>query len=115
VKLIVGAVLLLPVIYLLAMAYLGMAEFQKAGTKRGKELIEAFRADATTASKKYRIQTIELRFRSPSEPVVRGYRLLCTQSLCSIYDPDPKVRGIRLVSLENLIEIRVVHSAPRIP
>lgn len=108
VKLILGAFLLLPVIYLFAMAYIGMAEFQKLGTKKGRELIEALRTDAATASAKYGIQKIELWFSLPPDAVVRGYRLLCTESLCSIYDPDPKVRAVRLISLENLREIRVV-------
>jgi hypothetical protein len=108
VKLILGACLVLPVTYLVAVAYLGTAELQKAGTKRGKQLVEALRADAPAASAKYGTQMIELWFNSPADPVVSGYRLLCTESLCSIYDPNPKVHAIRLVSLANVREIRMV-------
>jgi hypothetical protein len=108
VKLILGAFLLLFVTYLLAVAYLGMAELQKAGTKKGRELVQAFRTDAVAASAKYGTQLIELRFGLPGDPAVRGYRLLCTQTLCSIYDPDPKIRAIRLLSLEGVHEIRVI-------
>ena len=98
----------MPVIYLMAVAYFGVAEFQEAGTKKGKELIEALRTNAAAASTKYGTQKIELWLSSPAESVIRGYRLLCTESLCSIYDPDPKVHAIRLVSLTNVREIRVV-------
>lgn len=108
VKFILSAFLLLPVIYLMAVAYFGVAEFQKAGSKKGKELIEALRTNAAAASTKYGTQKIELWLSSPAESVIRGYRLLCTESLCSIYDPDPKVHAIRLVSLTNVREIRVV-------
>jgi hypothetical protein len=99
VRFILSAFLLLPVIYLMAIAYFGVAEFQKAGTKKGKELIEALRTDAAAASAKYGTQKIELWLSSPADTVVRGYRLLCTESFCSIYDSNPEVRAIRLVSL----------------
>jgi hypothetical protein len=108
VKLIAVAFLLLPLTYLLAVVYIGMAEFQKLGSKKGKEFIEALRTNPAAASRKYGIQKIEIWFNSPADTVVRGYRLLCTETICSIYDPDPKVRIVRLVSLENLREIRVV-------
>jgi hypothetical protein len=108
VKFMLAAFLLLPAIYLLAIAYLGMAEFQKVGTRKGRELVQALRTDANAASAKYGSQMIELRFSSPVETVVRGYRLLCTENLCSIYDPDPNIRAIRLLSLDGVREIRVI-------
>lgn len=108
VKLIGSVFLFLPAIYLLGVAYFAMAEFQKAGTKRGKQFVEAFRTDAIAASAKHETQWIEIWLDSPADSVARGYRLLCTQSLCSIYDPDPKVRAVRLIALDNLREIRVV-------
>lgn len=115
VKLILGGFLVLPVLYVLLVTYVAMAEFQKAGTKRGQQLIAALRADAKAASAKYNLQWIEILFNSPTETVVRGYRLLCTEALCSIYDPDPKAPGVRLVSLENLREVRVVDPGGETP
>lgn len=107
-KFVLSAFLLVPLIYLLWMTYAGAAEFQKAGTKNARELIDALRADPAAASAKYGIQRIELTFDAPAETVVRGYRLLCTEHLCSIYDPDPKVRAVRLIALDHLREIRVL-------
>lgn len=108
VKLIASFFLLLPVIYFLVIASFATAEFQKAGTAQGQQIIQAFRTNAAAASAKYRMHWIEIWFDSSTADVMRGYRLLCTERFCSIYDPDPEVRSVRLISLESLKEIRVV-------
>lgn len=109
VKLIAGAFVALPVLYLLVVAYIGLAEMHKLGTRRGKQLVAALETDAAAASAKHGLQWIEISLDSPPfERIERGYRLLCTEHLCSIYDPDLKVRSIRVISLENLRQIRVV-------
>jgi hypothetical protein len=113
VQLILGAFLVLPVLYLLILVRFGVAEFYELGAKQGKLQIAALRADPGAASAKHGRQWIEISFHSPSESFVRGYRLLCTDKLCAIYDPDPKVRDVRLVFLDNVREIRIADERRR--
>jgi len=102
----------------LAMIAIGLAGFvfltywtvvgaHQAGKERGTKMIEALAADPTAAVAKYEIQWIEISIDSSPPRVEKGYRLLCTERLCSIYDPTPESRGLRLVSLERMREIRI--------
>jgi hypothetical protein len=102
----------------LSMTTIGLAGFvfltywmivgaQKAGKERGTRIVEALAADPTGAVAKYDTQWIEISIDSSPSRVEKGYRLLCTERLCSIYDPTPESRGIRLVSLEGMRDIKI--------
>jgi hypothetical protein len=59
-------------------------------------------------------QWIELHFGQFDERIERGYRLLCTDKLCSIYDPAPEMKAVRVIPLDGLKEIRVFTEMPKL-
>lgn len=112
IKLIAVAVLVSCFLYLLFLSFLAMGELYEYGVKRGKDRIDDFEANATVAAANTATQWIEISFSSPTPRVERGYRLLCTQDLCSIYDPVPERKGVRLMSLEGMSNIRIFPERP---
>lgn len=95
-------------IYFVWLTRLVLVQAFDAGTRRGHNLIAALRADNENSTKQ-NTPWIELRFAAP-RPVDAGYRLLCTDTLCSIYQSDEK--SIAVIPLDGLIEMRVLDQRP---
>ena len=94
--------------FFIFLTYAAMAETHEAGIAEGRKQIERLRANRGDDPAR---RWIEIHF-SP-ERIEKGYRLLCTPDLCSIFDPAPEQRSIRMIPLEGLREIRVFDSAPQ--
>ena len=114
IKLIAVAVLIACFLYLLFLSFIAMGKMYEYGVRKGKERIADFEADAAATAAKTETHWIEIHFSSPAPRVERGYRLLCTENLCSIYDPAAERKGIRLVSLDGMGEIRVFPKRPQV-
>ena len=107
VKLFSLAMLTIVILALVVLTYLTTFLAHRAGAENGKRLIAALATNVLAAAAKYDLQWIEISIDLSPQRVVRGYRLICTEQLCSIYDPMPQNRGIRLVSLKEMTEIRI--------
>lgn len=114
VKLVAVAVLVACTLYLVFLSYVAIGEIYESGVKKGKNRIAAFESDPRAAAAKTYAKWIEISFVSPAPRVERGYRLLCTDQLCSIYDPSSKQKGVRLISLEGMTEIRILEAPPKL-
>jgi hypothetical protein len=114
IKLIAVAVLIACFLYPLFLSFIAMGKMYEYGVMKGKQRIADFEADAAGTAAKTETHWIEIHFSSPAPRVERGYRLLCTENLCSIYDPATERKGVRLVSLEGMGEIRVFSERPQV-
>jgi hypothetical protein len=93
---------------IVVMTYLAVAKAYEAGAQKGRDELLAI-----SKSKQTDDQFIELHFGENDERIERGYRLLCTDKLCSIYDPGPDHKGVRVLQLDGLKEIRVFEKEPK--
>jgi hypothetical protein len=101
------AYLSLVLAYLVFITFAATAKAYDAGVKKGQREIEALRQGKPSDD-----QWIELHFGPNDERIEVGYRLLCTDKLCSIYDPAPDKKTVRVIPLDGLKEMRVFARGP---
>ncbi len=93
--------------YLVFVTYLVLGQAHDSGVKRGQQVIESLAA-SHEANAPNKVRWIELAWsENGSLRVLAGYRLLCTETLCSIYDPAPNGGGLRVVPLDGFTDLRV--------
>lgn len=97
--------------YLVLVTHLLMSQAHEVGQRAGRVEVQKLQSTAV-ASGNHQTQWIEIWLDSTPPRVERGYRLLCTEKLCSIYDPVSDRRTIRIIPLDGLREIRVFESRP---
>lgn len=102
------AYLVFAVGYLVLVTHLIMSQANELGQRAGRVEVQKLQSTAG----KHQTQWIEIWLDSTPPRVERGYRLLCTEKLCSIYDPVSDRRAIRVIPLDGLREIRVFESRP---
>lgn len=103
------AIMALGSIYFVWLTRFILNQAQEAGTSRGERFITALSSDRENETKS-NTHWIQLSFPGP-RPIEEGYRLLCTEKICSIYQPDVKM--VSVVPLEGLTAMRVLDERPR--
>jgi hypothetical protein len=89
-----------------------MRQAYDEGVEGGKRFVAS--VSSPDENMKKDVQWIELHFGENDLRVERGYRLLCTDKLCSIYDPAPDKKTVRVIPLDGLKEIRVFAEKPKL-
>lgn len=98
--------------YIVFVTYLVLSQAHETGVKAGDRLIG--KLDASYSSgQPISTHWIELTWDDEdSKRTLAGYRLVCTQDLCSIYNPAPDGAGLLVVPLDARPEMRVLDEPP---
>jgi hypothetical protein len=97
--------------YLIFVTCLLLSQAHDSGARRAHRVIDQLAAAYDSAADT-KTQWIEIRFNNDPARLEYGYRLLCTVALCSVYDPPPNGRGVRVVSLQDVQQIAVLSTRP---
>ncbi len=103
-------ILCLMAVYFVWITRFVMRQAYDEGVERGQRLIVSVSSADQNSNRN--IQWIELHFGANDERIERGYRLLCTDKLCSIFDPAPDRKTVRIIPLDGLREMTVFSAKP---
>jgi hypothetical protein len=98
---------------ILSIAYILFFTQQAIGTSFMRGVGDGDKEITRVSTRPGDFRWIELHFADCGGRVERGYRLHCTDRLCSIYDPAAGERLVRVILLDGLKEIKVFEARPR--